>query len=288
MTFLSSIPWPGAKGVVEILVMAVALYYIILFFQGTRGAQVLSGFAVLLVSLLVLTNVFQLNTLTWLLQRFSVYLAVGFLIIFQPEIRRALAELGRQHFFAERSERTFVDKVVKSALMLAEGKIGAIMAIEREVGLKGIQENGTPVDAELTPELLSSIFYPHTPLHDGGVIIQGDRVAAAGCLFPLSQRPEISKALGTRHRAAIGLTEESDAVVVVVSEETGTISLAYRGRLRRGLDEERLRRILAAILGRGRSSKAGASRLRRAYDVLRSAFARPRALARREVQDHAG
>lgn len=290
MSFLNNIIWPGPKGLLEIVVMAVALYYLMLFFQGTRGAQVLSGFALVLVSLLVLTYVFDLGTLTWLLQRFSVYLAVAFLVIFQPEIRRALAELGRQHFFAGPEDRPLVDRLVRSATTMAEEKIGAIIAIERDVALKAVQEAGTPVDAAVTPELLASIFYPHTPLHDGGVIIQGDRIAAAGCLFPLSQREGLARALGTRHRAAIGLTEETDAVVIVVSEETGAISLAYRGKLRRGLDEQRLRRILTSVLGRGRTRGAGKeSRVRRVVEQLRLAVSRPRSSSTaHEIQDHAG
>ena len=255
MYLLSSIAWPGLKGALEILVIAVVIYYIILFFHGTRGAQVLWGLAVLLIVLLTLTYVFSLDTLTWILQRFSVYLAVGFLIIFQPEIRRALAQLGRQHLFATSTSRTVVDRVVKAVVDLAENKIGALIAIERDIATRPVEETGTPIDSEVTSELLASIFYPHTPLHDGGVIIRGDRVAAAGCVFPLSQREELSKQLGTRHRAAIGLTEESDAVVLVVSEETGAMSLAYRGRLRRGLDEERLRRILTKVLLRERGAR---------------------------------
>ena len=288
MSFLNSILWPGPKGVLEILVMAVALYYLMLFFQGTRGAQVLYGFALLLITLMVITYVFDLGTLTWLLQRFSVYLAVAFLVIFQPEIRRALAEIGRRHIFATQEERTLVDRLVKSAMTMAEGKIGAIMAIEREVALKAVQDAGTPVDAELTPELLASIFYPHTPLHDGGVIIQGDRIAAAGCLFPLSQREGLARTLGTRHRAAIGLTEETDAVVIVISEETGAISLAYRGKLRRGLDEERLRRILGSVLGRSRSLTKTESRVRRALSGVRNASMRWRSVTARSVENHAG
>jgi diadenylate cyclase len=228
-------------------------YYVLLFIAGTRGAQVLSGLVVLFVSLISLTFVFKLDTLGWILQRLSALLAVALLVIFQPEIRRALAELGtRQFFSAGQAERSITDILVRSALQLSEQKIGAIIAVERSVALRHVQETGWPLDAIPTPELIGSIFFPHTPLHDGGVVIKGDRIVAAGCLFPLTQRGELSSQLGTRHRAAIGLTEESDAVVLVVSEETGTISIAYKGRLRRGLDEERLRRVLGAVLHRTR------------------------------------
>ncbi|MCX6998478.1 MAG: diadenylate cyclase CdaA [Kiritimatiellaeota bacterium] len=240
---------PGWTGLLEILFLAVAFYYIILFFRGTRGAQMLLGFVVLMISLLVLTHFSHLNVLNWILGRFSVYLAVAFVVIFQPEIRRALAELGKQHVFSPTvPSRTLVDHMVQAVLLLAGRKMGALLAVEREISTRPIQETGTAIDSLVTAELLTSIFYPHTPLHDGGVVICHDRIKAAGCLFPLSQREELSKELGTRHRAAIGMTEETDALVVVVSEETGTISVAFKGRLSRGLDEERLRRMLSAVL----------------------------------------
>jgi len=280
--------FPGARGVLEILVLAIVFYYVMLFFHGTRGAQVLSGLLFLIIVLLVITYVFRLDTLTWILQRFSVYVAVALLIIFQPEIRRALAELGKQHVFVSSSERSVVDNIVKAATMLAERKIGALIAIERETGTKAIQETGTMIDSLVTPELLASIFYPHTPLHDGGVIIREDRVVAAGCLFPLSQREELSKSLGTRHRAAIGLTEDSDAVVIVVSEETGSLSLAYKGRLRRALDEQRLKRILTSIMYRGSVVKQGdTSGVRRRIEWARHFLTRSRAATNTEGRDDA-
>jgi diadenylate cyclase len=139
---------------------------------------------------------------------------------------------------------------MQAVQLLSKRKIGALIAIEREIGTRALQDSGTRVNSVVSSELLATIFFPHTPLHDGGVIISGDRICAAGCLFPLSQKEELSKQLGTRHRAAIGITEETDAIVVVVSEETGSISIAYNGRLRRGLDEERLRRVLSSMLRR--------------------------------------
>ena len=285
-----SLTWPGFKGVLEILVMAFALYYIMLFFHGTRGAQVLTGLALLLVSLLTVCYVFNLDTLIWIIQRFSVYLAVALMIIFQPEIRRALAEIGQQHIFSRTTERSMVDQLVRGISQLAEQKIGALVAIEREMQTRSVQETGTALDAQMTPELLTSIFYPHTPLHDGGVIIRDNRIVAAGCLFPLSQREGLNRQLGTRHRAAIGLSEETDALVLVVSEETGTISVAYRGRLRRGLDTDQLERILTRVLQRTRSSdpKQG-SRTRRAFQALKLKMrGRPAAPATsQEAPDHA-
>jgi diadenylate cyclase len=280
---------PDARGVLEILVLGVVFYYIMLFFHGTRGAQVLSGLVLFIVMLLVVTYVFRLDTLTWILQRLSVYVAVALLIIFQPEIRRALAELGKQHVFSSTADRPVIENIVKAAAMLAERKIGALIAIERETGTRAIQETGTIIDSLVTPELLASIFYPHTPLHDGGVIIREDRVVAAGCLFPLSQREELSKSLGTRHRAAIGLTEESDAVVIVVSEETGSLSLAFKGRLRRGLDEPRLKRILTSVMYRGSASKPGrsSSRLRTRINSLRQSVMGDSSSIESEARDDA-
>ena len=287
MTFLDRLQLPGINGLIEILVLGVLLYYIFLFFQGSRGAQVLSGLVMVFVGLLILTNALRLDTLNWLLQRFTVYLAVALLIIFQPEIRRALAQLGRRHLFGNTvSERSLIEALVKGVTQMADGKIGALIAIEREVGTVPVQETGTPLDALVTPELLQTIFYPNTILHDGGIIIRGDRMVAAGCVFPLSQKPEISKALGTRHRAAIGLTEETDALVLVVSEETGSISVAYKGRLRRGLDAERLERFLSSIMIKKHAPKKSSSRLRRWLDVMRTLLPRGRILTAPEVETH--
>ncbi len=278
---------PDWTGVIEILVLSIVFYSIINFFRGTRGAAVLSGLVFLLVLLIVVTHIFSLNTLSWLLQRFSVYLAVAFVIIFQPEIRRALAELGKQSVFnAGVAEREVVDEIVKSVGDLAEQKIGALIAIEREIGTRHIQESGTRLDSMVTPELLSSIFFPHTPLHDGGVIIKGDRILAAGCVFPLSQRMELSRSLGTRHRAAIGFTEETDAVVVVVSEETGAISVAYKGRLSRGIEQDRLHRILASILSRTRQAKSPIRRVREKLDLTPQGVAKTEAMLAELVDEH--
>lgn len=257
---------PNATGIIEILVMAVVLYYIMNFFRGTRSAQVMSGFIFFLIALTVITRFFHLDALNWILQRISVYAAVAFIVIFQPEIRRALAEIGKQSVFASKvTERIMVDNIVSAVALLSKKKIGALIAIQREIGTRAIQETGTRIDSAVTPELLASIFFPMTPLHDGGAIIKNNRIHAAGCLFPLSERRELSKSLGTRHRAAIGLTEETDALVIVVSEETGSISFSYKGRLTRGLDEHHLRRILSSFLLREGSKKG---KIERARDEL--------------------
>lgn len=278
------IPNPGVVGLLEMLVLSILFYYAILFFRGTRGAQVLLGFVTAMIAMLVLTRIFRLDTLNWLLQQFSVYLVVAFLVIFQPEIRRALAELGKQRVFATSlRERGILDEIVEAVSRLAADKIGALIAIEREIGTRAVQETGTRVDSLVNAELLATIFFPHTPLHDGGVVIEGDRVRAAACVFPLSGR-DIGK-LGTRHRAAVGLSEETDALVVVVSEETGAISLAYKGRLIRGLDEARLRRILSSVLLRDAKTQNRWQRLRHNLDLSPAALARTEDLMEREFED---
>jgi diadenylate cyclase len=278
------IPKPGLGGLLEMLVLGVLFYYAILFFRGTRGAQVLLGFVTAIVAMLVLTRMFNLDTLNWLLQRLSVYLVIAFVVIFQPEIRRVLAELGKQHVFATTlRERGVLDEILQAVARLAADKIGALIAIEREIGTRAVQETGTRLDSAVTAELLATIFFPHTPLHDGGVIIVGDRITAAACVFPLSGR-DIGK-LGTRHRAAVGLSEETDALVIVVSEETGAISLAYKGRLLRGLDETRLRRILASVLLRGAKTQSRWQRIRQNIDLSADGLSRTGETMEREFED---
>jgi len=282
--FFLQLPNPGVGGLLEMLVLAVLFYYTILFFRGTRGAQVLLGFVTTVAVMLVLTRIFNLDTLNWLLQRLSVYLVIAFVVIFQPEIRRALAELGKQHVFATSlRERGLLDEIVQAISRLADDKIGALIAIEREIGTLAVQETGTRLDSLVTAELLATIFFPHTPLHDGGVIIEGDRIRAAGCVFPLSAR-DIGKS-GTRHRAAVGLSEETDALVIVVSEETGAISLAYRGRLIRSLDEERLHRILSSVLLRGVKNQSRWKRIRMNLDLSAEGLARTEEMMEREFED---
>ena len=280
---LRNLPLPGWGGAIEIAVLAVLFYYAILFFRGTRGAQVLLGFLTAVLAMLILTRIFNLDALNWLLQQLSVSLVVALVVIFQPEIRRALAELGKQHVFSTQRERGVLDEVVQSVARLAADKIGALIAIQREIGTRAVQETGTRLDAAVSAELLATIFFPRTSLHDGGVIIEGDRIRAAGCVFPLSPR-DIGKT-GTRHRAAVGLSEETDAVVVVVSEETGAISLAYKGRLSRGLDEERLHRILSAVLLRGSQALGRWQRFRQKLDLSTEGIARTEEIMEREFEE---
>ncbi|MBU4198592.1 MAG: diadenylate cyclase CdaA [Verrucomicrobia bacterium] len=249
MQWLSRVGFPDIFGWIEIACLAVVFYYLLYFFRGTRATPVLTGFLFVFVILIVATRLFHLDALNWIVGRFSVYLAVAFLVIFQPEIRWALGELGKQHLFGTSvTNRALVDNLVQAVNLLMKRRIGALIAIERDIGTRPIQETGIMIDSAVSPELLASIFYPYTPLHDGGVIISGNRIVAARCMFPLSQSNAFGKAIGTRHRAAVGLTDETDAVVVVVSEETGMISVSHEGRLVQDLELDELKRFLSDIL----------------------------------------
>lgn len=261
MNWLSGIENPGWTGWIEILILAATFYFLLKFFRGTRGSAILTGLAILFAVLILITKFTNLLIINWLLQKLMVYLALALIVIFQPEIRRALARLGRQgNFLAGKSRRALADPIADAVLLMAARKIGALIAIEREVATRALQDTGTMLNCEVSAELLASIFYPGTPLHDGGVIISEDRIAAAGCVFPLTQNDDLARNLGTRHRAAIGMTEETDTVVIVVSEETGVISIAYNGRLKRGFDDAHLRRVLSTFLGRDGGGLGRASR----------------------------
>ena len=272
---LKHVALPTWTGVLESIVLAVVFYYMFLFFRGTRGMQVLMGFVVAVVVMLVATKIAHLDTLNWLLQRFSVYLVIALLVIFQ---------LGKQRVFATTlHERGVLDEILQAVDRLAADKIGALIAIEREIGTRAVQETGTRLDAIINAELLATIFFPHTPLHDGGVIIANDRIRAAACVFPLTSR-DIGK-LGTRHRAAVGLSEDSDALVIVVSEETGAVSLAYKGRLIRGLDSARLRRMLSTVLLRGVQTHSRWQRLRQSLDLSTEGLARTEEMMEHEFEE---
>jgi diadenylate cyclase len=237
------------RPVIEIGLLTAVYYYLLLFFRGTRGAAVLTGLVTALVVVAGLTHVFQLEVINWILSRVLALLAIAVLVIFQPELRRALAQLGSQQFFGSTRQRgELIDVLVDAAVALARARCGALLAVEREIGFRGVAESGVALDARASAELLETIFQPSSPLHDGGVILRGDRVVAAGCVFPLTQRDGLQPGLGMRHRAAIGLAEETDALVVVVSEETGEISVAQRGQLTSGLDGAGLRSLLVAQL----------------------------------------
>lgn len=241
----------------EILILAVGIYYTTRFVRGTRGWPVVIGFAVLLLALALVTVLLDLRVLRWILVNATVFIILGALVVFQPEIRRLLGQLGNLPLFATAHEqRENIEVVVQACERLADVRIGALIAIEQTIQLQEAVESGIPVDCEATPEMLETIFFPNNAIHDGGVIIKGDRITHAACIFPLTQRQDFHKSLGTRHRAAIGLSEETDAAVVVVSEETGAISYAYKGQLVRGVTVEALRAFLTSLLVRPAKSRS--------------------------------
>ena len=245
------------RPIFEISLMSISFYFLFLFLRGTRALQVLKG-AIVLVFIFFAAQQLHLDTIHWLLARIFGFSIMALLIVFQPELRRALAQLGRRPLFAGHPlNDMMIDGVIGASTQLAKNKIGALIAMERETGLKNYIETGIRMDCQPSAELLRTIFMPNTPLHDGGVIIEHNRVAAAACLFPLSQKTNISTSLGTRHRAALGLSEDTDAVVIVVSEETGIISMALDGKLTRDLDEDSLKKALSGLLISEKTKKAG-------------------------------
>ena len=237
--------------VLDIFIVSLVIYEFLKLIRRTRAVQVAVGLG-LVVVLYYGSQFFPLRTINWLIRDMFVVFAFAAVVLFQSDIRRALAHFGRAPFFRyfakSPSTGEAIEEVVVASTMLAGQRIGAIIAIEREIGLVNYIESGIPLDATLTHDLLLTVFQPGSPLHDGAVIVQEDRVAAAACFLPLTVNPRLGKDLGTRHRAAIGLTEECDAVALVISEETGRISLALDGQIERDLDPEQLRYHLEALM----------------------------------------
>jgi uncharacterized protein (TIGR00159 family) len=236
--------------VVDILIVAFIVYQLLQFIRGTHAVQMALG-ALVLVILYWASQWFNLETVNWLLRTFLPYVVFGIIVVFQTEIRKVLAHLGKTPllgaFAAPRAEEV-IDEIVLAATTLAAQRTGAILVIEREMGLRSYIETGIALDALLTYDLLISIFNPGTPLHDGAVVIQGNRVAAAACFLPLTVNPGLARELGSRHRAAIGVTEDTDALAVVVSEETGGISVVVGGNIRRNVDGRSLKQALLEAL----------------------------------------
>lgn len=253
LQYLFQTAWRPA---VEILFLAVGIYYAFTFVRGTRGAPIVSGFVLVFLVLTMTSKLLDLKVLQWILGSFSTVLILAVLVIFQPELRRMLAEVGSQNFLqAAREQRENIEVVIRTVERLSEVHIGALIAIERTIQVQEAVESGIPIDCEATPEMFETIFFPNNAIHDGGVILKGDRIAFAACIFPLTQRQDLNKSLGTRHRAAIGLSEETDAAVVVVSEETGAISYAFKGQLTRGVSSTELRSFLTSVLVRKGGSR---------------------------------
>lgn len=237
------------QDIVDITIVTFVLYRLLQLMKGTRAFQMLMGLVILFVAF-VISRWAGLYTVEWLIQSLWSYIVLALIILFQPEIRKALAQMGQNPLtqrIAAVEESKNIEEMIRASVSLANKKIGAIIVIERNTELKDLIEMGVPLDAKITRELITSIFLPYSPIHDGAIIIKGDRIMAAGCFLPLTLATNISKSLGTRHRAAIGVTEESDAVTIVVSEETGAISVCTEGNITRELDANDLRRLLAEM-----------------------------------------
>lgn len=242
------------SSVIDILIVAFVIYRLMLLIKGTRAVQLIKGLVVLLIAT-ALSSLFNLYTINWLLRQAMTALVVALPVVFQPELRRALEKLGRGKFLAQTSLGSgeidhvkLIAEINRSATVLSKNKMGALIILERETGLEDHIDTGVKVDGMVSAEFLVNIFIPKTPLHDGAVIIRGDRVAAAACFLPLSENPYLTSDLGTRHRAGIGITEHSDAVAVIISEETGAVSIAVEGKLTRYLDEATLQDKLTTLL----------------------------------------
>jgi len=250
----------------EIVILAVGIYHAVIFLRGTRGAPIVTGFLALLLALTLTTRLLNLQVLNALLNQFFAFLAVAIVVLFQPELRRMLAQLGNLPLIPNaQQEREKIEVICETVDRLAPVRIGALIALEQGIQLADLIESGVNVDCEATPEMLETIFFPNNAIHDGGVVIKGDRILRAGVILPLTQRGDLPKSLGTRHRAAIGLSEETDAVVVVVSEESGAISYAHRGVLTRGISVEQLRAFLTEVLVRRSAARAGLPWLKRLF-----------------------
>lgn len=234
---------------VEVLILAAVLYFAYKNLRRTSGARIFIGLALIFLTLTLVSQLLNLVVIGWILRSLSVFLAIALVVIFQPELRRLLTDLGSHPFFNSAFEtRETVEDVAETVYELSSKGFGALIAIERELSLRTAIETGVKIDANLSKELIVTIFHPKTVLHDGGLVVRGDRAIAAACIFPLTQREDLDRNLGLRHRAALGLTEDSDAVAVVVSEETGQVSLCHSGLIERNLKPDEFRARLTRLL----------------------------------------
>ncbi len=240
------------RGLFEIILLSVGIYYGYLYFRGTRGAKVLTGLAIVFLTLTLISQLLNLTVIGWIIRSFSVFLAVALVVIFQPELRRGLAELGGHPIFSLTSEkRETVHDLGEAVTQLANKQFGALIAIERDTAIRVYEETGVELDSVFSVELLLTLFHPKSALHDGGVVMRNGRIAAAACIFPVSQRETLDRSLGLRHRAGLGITEESDAIAIIVSEETGGISICHRRRIERNFTPETFRKRLSELLLHG-------------------------------------
>ena len=233
----------------EIALLSIAIYYIWRLFHGTPGTNVLVGLVTLFLGVTLASQLLGLPVISWIATRLSAVVIVAMLIIFQPELRRGLAALGSHRLFLPvRKTVPIEDQLTEITFELSNRQLGALLAVERGQNIESFAQSGVPIDATLSPELIVSIFFPKTPLHDGGVIIRNDRIVSAGCIFPISQQADLDRSLGLRHRAALGLAEESDAVIIVVSEETGIVSICHGTGIERNFDPETFKARLGMLL----------------------------------------
>src|SRR5215212_3352879 len=242
----------GWRSAFEILLLSVVIYFGYLYFRGTRGAKVLTGLAIIFLTLTLISTLLNLVVIGWIVRSLSAFLALASVVIFQPELRRALAEVGGHPIFSLTSEkRETVHDIAEAVTQLANKQFGALIAIERDTSIRIYEETGVELDATFSVELLLTLFYPKSALHDGGVVMRNVRITAAACIFPVSQRETLDRSLGLRHRAGLGITEESDAIAVVVSEETGGISICHRRRIERNFTPETFRKRIGELLLHG-------------------------------------
>ena len=246
LAVFSQFTWP--KSAIDILLVTLVFYALLRLFAGTQAVQLLRGLLIIFLIIALLGSFTGLTAFSWLISASSLAILIALPVIFQPELRRALEKVGRTEFLGRQRRGTgyprLISELVAATTRMSRLRYGAIILLEDRVLLDHFIETGVQIDAAVNRELIITIFYPGTPLHDGAIIIRGDRIVAAACVLPLTQRPLPDTSLGTRHRAALGATEETDALAIVVSEETGSISAARNGRMARRLDEKRLRRIL--------------------------------------------
>lgn len=241
----------GWRDVIDIIIVAIIIYALIRITHGTRALQVIKGFGVIIV-ICVFFSVLNLQTVSWILNYLLSAGAILIVILFQPEIRRALEKIGGGKIFSLNSQSLNVhdsvkEEIIKACLNMSKHGVGALIVFDRKTGLKDIIETGTTINAEISQEMIETVFFPKTLLHDGAMIIRGDKIIAAGCFLPLSDNKQISSELGTRHRAALGVSEVSDSYVIVVSEETGDLSYTHDGHLTRGIDVKVLRDLLDSV-----------------------------------------
>jgi diadenylate cyclase len=239
--------------IIEVVILWIIIYQTYRYFKATRGARIFTALFFTYLGMAILSDMLDLRIIGWLLRYISVILAVALVIIFQPELRRALAELGSHRFFSptdDHDPQDFINQLVEIVMELSRKRVGALIAIEREIDLRQYLETGTEIDARLSGELIGTIFFKGTNLHDGAVIVRAsdERIVGAGCVFPLNQREQLGRGIGLRHRASMGITEESDAIALVVSEESGAVSIGVRGQLERNLEEAQLQQRLSELL----------------------------------------